>query len=383
LVNDDVLKLWEETEADNRRLLSEMGKIRSQIKETKYQIEKISSKATSMTVLSDIERREKKEVMGKLHEMEKELKLLAKSESMTDQSLNQLKGDNNRLREENLSLIRVISKLSGGEHNVNQVMNMMGRPRQTSSYVCRHGRVHNYNNTNNTGSGYNSNITNSQMGMTQQPVIQPQQQGPATNMDQIAGVGFMNSQEYSTPVPSLGNQGYPTPSMINNQGYTTPNVVNNQGYTTPSLVNNQSYTTPSMVNNQGYTTPSLVNSQGYTTPSLLNNQGYTTPSLVNNQGYTTPSLVNNQGYTTPSLVNNQGYTTPSLVNNQGYTTPSLVNNQGYTTPSLVNNQGYTTPSLVNNSGAGYAGVQYQPQAYQAVQYVPNAGHVQTQSVFPS
>ena len=28
-----------------------------------------------MTVLSDIERREKKEVMGKLHEMEKELKV--------------------------------------------------------------------------------------------------------------------------------------------------------------------------------------------------------------------------------------------------------------------------------------------------------------------
>ena len=44
MVNDDVLKLWEETEADNRRLVSEMGKIRSQIKETKYQIEKISSK---------------------------------------------------------------------------------------------------------------------------------------------------------------------------------------------------------------------------------------------------------------------------------------------------------------------------------------------------
>merc|ERR1719278_846541 len=127
LVNDDVLKLWEETEADNRRLVGEMGKIRSEIKETKYQMEKISSKATSMTVLGDIERREKKEVMGKLHEMEKELKLLAKSESMTDQSLNQLKGDNNRLREENLSLIRVISKLSGGEQNVNQVMNMMGR----------------------------------------------------------------------------------------------------------------------------------------------------------------------------------------------------------------------------------------------------------------
>ena len=31
--------------------------------------------ASSLTVLSDIEKREKKEVMGKLHEMEKELKV--------------------------------------------------------------------------------------------------------------------------------------------------------------------------------------------------------------------------------------------------------------------------------------------------------------------
>ena len=62
-----------------------------------------------------------------------------------------------------------------------------------------------------------------------------------------------------------------------------------------------------------------------------------------------------------------------------------MNNQVYgtTTPGLVNNQAYTNPSLVNNSGTGYAGVQYQPQAYQAVQYVPNAGQVQTQSVFHS
>ena len=46
MVNDDVLKLWEETEADNRRLLSEMTRVRSEIKETKYQMEKISSKVT-------------------------------------------------------------------------------------------------------------------------------------------------------------------------------------------------------------------------------------------------------------------------------------------------------------------------------------------------
>jgi len=115
------------------------------------------------------------------------------------------------------------------------MMNMMGRlagsgstSRPTSSYVCRHGRVHNYNNTSNTSNGYNSNSNNSQntaplasnpaLGMAQQPIIQPQQQGilpasgPVNSMDQIAGVGFMSSQEYSTPVPSIGNPGYTTPS---------------------------------------------------------------------------------------------------------------------------------------------------------------------------
>ena len=50
MVNDDVLKLWEETEADNRRLLSEMTRVRSEIKETKYQMEKISSKVNVIPV---------------------------------------------------------------------------------------------------------------------------------------------------------------------------------------------------------------------------------------------------------------------------------------------------------------------------------------------
>ena len=179
---------------------------------------------------------------------------------------------------------------------------MMGRlgasgstSRPANSYVCRHGRVHNYNNTSNNSNGYNSNsnidnsqitaslTTNQALGMTQQPIMQPQQQGfPVNTMDPMAGVGFMNS-----PVPTMG----------------------------------------------------FMASQ------------YSTP--VPDYSLLQQSQMGQQPIVQPGQ------------------------------PGLLPASGYTTPSLVNNSETGYAGVQYQPQAYQTVQYVPSAGHVQTQSVFHS
>jgi hypothetical protein len=62
--------------------------------------------------VTDQEKREKKIVVKKLAEMEEELKLLALSENLTDQTLDQLKSDNNRLRSENTALLRVIAKMS-------------------------------------------------------------------------------------------------------------------------------------------------------------------------------------------------------------------------------------------------------------------------------
>merc|ERR1712106_1173577 len=47
LVNDDVMKLWEETEAENRRLLSEMSRVRSELQETRYQMDAVSWKLSS------------------------------------------------------------------------------------------------------------------------------------------------------------------------------------------------------------------------------------------------------------------------------------------------------------------------------------------------
>ena len=45
----DAVQLWEETEADNRRLMSEMARVRGELKDTKYQMENISSKVSRAT----------------------------------------------------------------------------------------------------------------------------------------------------------------------------------------------------------------------------------------------------------------------------------------------------------------------------------------------
>jgi len=62
--------------------------------------------------LSDVEKREKIIVVKKLEEMEEELKLLAYSENLTDQTLEQLRADNLKLTEENQALLRVMSKMT-------------------------------------------------------------------------------------------------------------------------------------------------------------------------------------------------------------------------------------------------------------------------------
>ena len=176
--------------------------------------------------------------------------------------------------------------------------------------------------------------SNQVLGMTQQPIIQqPLQQGilpasvPVNNMDQIAGVGFMNSQEYSMVTdPALGMTQQPIIQQPQQQAVHPATVP--------------------------------VNTMDQTSWWANLTRPGSTATVNNSDQIAAVGFVNSQEYSTP---------VPSI-GNQGY-------NQLYTTPT-------PTPSLVNNSGTGYAGVQYQPQqAYQAVHYVPNAGQVQTQSVF--
>jgi len=96
----DYKKLWEESQTENSKLKSEMSSIRSDLDTTRHQLE-AAIQASTKNSISDSEKREKKMLEKKLSEMEDELK-----------TLEQLKADNQRLRDENGALIRVISKLS-------------------------------------------------------------------------------------------------------------------------------------------------------------------------------------------------------------------------------------------------------------------------------
>merc|ERR1719331_919957 len=83
MVNDDLLKMWEESQAENTRLRMEMSQVKSDLESTKYQLQQTSRAVSSRSALSDTEKREKKIVEKKLMEMEEELKLLALSENLT------------------------------------------------------------------------------------------------------------------------------------------------------------------------------------------------------------------------------------------------------------------------------------------------------------
>jgi len=96
----DYKKLWEASQSENSKLRTEMGSIRSDLDSTRHQLE-AAIQASTKNSISDSEKREKKMLEKKLSEMEEELK-----------TLEQLRADNQRLRDENGALIRVISKLS-------------------------------------------------------------------------------------------------------------------------------------------------------------------------------------------------------------------------------------------------------------------------------
>jgi len=96
----DYKKLWEESQEENSRLRSEMEATRLDLDSTRQQLDS-AIQVLAKNSVSDIEKREKKVLEKKLGEMEDELK-----------TLDQLKADNQRLRDENGALIRVISKLS-------------------------------------------------------------------------------------------------------------------------------------------------------------------------------------------------------------------------------------------------------------------------------
>ncbi|XP_021915295.1 protein phosphatase 1 regulatory subunit 12A isoform X3 [Zootermopsis nevadensis] len=96
----DYKKLYEESMAENERLREKLKKTEEDLNERKCQLDKLSV-ATAKNSLTELEKRERRGMERKLSEMEEELKLLE-----------QFKSENQRLKDENGALIRVISKLS-------------------------------------------------------------------------------------------------------------------------------------------------------------------------------------------------------------------------------------------------------------------------------
>uniref|UniRef100_A0A8B9GNF8 cGMP-dependent protein kinase interacting domain-containing protein n=1 Tax=Amazona collaria TaxID=241587 RepID=A0A8B9GNF8_9PSIT len=93
----------EESNRDYKRLyesaLSENQKLKSKLQEAQLELADIKSKLEKATQVRP--KREKRALERKLSEMEEEMKILT-----------ELKSDNQRLKDENGALIRVISKLS-------------------------------------------------------------------------------------------------------------------------------------------------------------------------------------------------------------------------------------------------------------------------------
>lgn len=109
LVNEELVKMWEQTQAENTHLRLELSQVKNENETLRHQLGSAAKQVSQINAMTDAEKREKQIVVKKLAEMEEELKLLALSENLTDQTLDQLKSDNARLREENEALMRAMT----------------------------------------------------------------------------------------------------------------------------------------------------------------------------------------------------------------------------------------------------------------------------------
>ncbi|XP_015833003.1 protein phosphatase 1 regulatory subunit 12B isoform X2 [Tribolium castaneum] len=96
----DYKKLYEQALVENNELKDKLKKSDQELRDTKQTLEKLKV-VTSKNSLSELEKRERRAMERKLSEMEEELK-----------QLDIMKVENQKLKDENGALIRVISKLS-------------------------------------------------------------------------------------------------------------------------------------------------------------------------------------------------------------------------------------------------------------------------------
>uniref|UniRef100_A0A8C3EZ96 Protein phosphatase 1 regulatory subunit n=1 Tax=Corvus moneduloides TaxID=1196302 RepID=A0A8C3EZ96_CORMO len=103
--NKDYKKLYESALSENQKLKSKLQEAQLELADIKAKLEKAAQqkqeKTSDRSSMLEMEKREKRALERKLSEMEEEMKILT-----------ELKSDNQRLKDENGALIRVISKLS-------------------------------------------------------------------------------------------------------------------------------------------------------------------------------------------------------------------------------------------------------------------------------
>ncbi|KAM6399023.1 protein phosphatase 1 regulatory subunit 12B isoform 8-T8 [Rhynochetos jubatus] len=103
--NRDYKKLYESALSENQKLKSKLQEAQLELADIKSRLEKAAQqkqeKTSDRSSMLEMEKREKRALERKLSEMEEEMKILT-----------ELKSDNQRLKDENGALIRVISKLS-------------------------------------------------------------------------------------------------------------------------------------------------------------------------------------------------------------------------------------------------------------------------------
>ncbi|XP_028590475.1 protein phosphatase 1 regulatory subunit 12B isoform X13 [Lacerta agilis] len=101
----DYKRLYESALSENQKLKSKLQDAQLELVDIKTKIDKIAQqkqeKTSDRSSMLEMEKREKRALERKLSEMEEEMKVLT-----------ELKSDNQRLKDENGALIRVISKLS-------------------------------------------------------------------------------------------------------------------------------------------------------------------------------------------------------------------------------------------------------------------------------
>ncbi|XP_050003535.1 protein phosphatase 1 regulatory subunit 12B isoform X6 [Alexandromys fortis] len=103
--NRDYKKLYESALTENQKLKTKLQEAQLELADIKSKLEKMAQqkqeKSSDRSSVLEMEKRERRALERKMSEMEEEMKVLT-----------ELKSDNQRLKDENGALIRVISKLS-------------------------------------------------------------------------------------------------------------------------------------------------------------------------------------------------------------------------------------------------------------------------------